>query len=189
MKPLNQNPTSHLICTTLMTFLIFSLSIGTSNAEPQRTRAGSPIPDKQMTRAEVRSVNHVVGARLADPSWSQNLTDNSDASKLAESHLTIRFAGACEWTNEIEIRYRGSGAVVVHMLRPHEEWISGAATMDLPAAVDWTSAIIPVAPNLYQGFELVIDTPAGTARLEMSELAAYWFDEELTLDAKETADE
>ena len=178
-----------LISAALIAILSCTLQVGTTGAEPLRTRAGSPPVGKLATRAEARSVNHVVGARLADPSWSLDLTDGRDTSRLTESQLAVRYAGAAEWTNEIEIRYRGSGTVTVDLLRPHEQWIAGAAYLDLPSADDWATATISVAPDRYQGFELIFDAPPGRPGPEVSELGAYWFEEELTRDAAETADE
>lgn len=170
--------------------IILWLPISTVTAEPQRTRTGAPPPtDKTSTHAEARSINHVLGARLANPGWEFDLTDNDDDTKLTESSIAIRYAGAAEWTNEIEIRYRGSGTVTVDMLRPHDQWITGAASLNLEPADDWTIAILTVTPDRYQGFTVNFDTPPGHPNPEVTELGAYWFEIELTRDAKETADE
>ncbi len=175
--------------------LLVTGSRSAAGAEPLRTRsAGGPSPDTGASRDEARSVNHVLDARLADPGWTTSLTDGADDTRLAAGDfpdytLAVRFAGAAEWTNEIEIRYRGAATVVVDLLKPHDHWIRGAVQVELPAVEDWTTTLIPVAPDRYQGVSLTFGTVAGREPAGVSELGAYWFEEELLRDTAEVADE
>ncbi len=173
-----------LMTTVLMTTLV----LASADAEPLRNRGGTLPPDKALTHEEARSVNHVIGARLSDPAWETGLTDFSDATKLAETNLRVRYAGAAEWTNEIEIRYRGSGSVTVDLLRPYVDWMAGATFVSLPPAADWSVVTFAVPAERYQGFELVFAAPPGRPMPEVSEVGAFWFEEELTRDAAEVAD-
>ncbi|HOX25339.1 MAG TPA: DUF6345 domain-containing protein [Candidatus Krumholzibacteria bacterium] len=176
---------------TVATLAVLALlaRIDGAAAEPARSR-GEPIPlDKLATHAEARSVNHVLGSRLTDPTWSAALVDGDDATLVAERQLGVRYAGAAEFTNEIEVRYRGEGTVTVDLLLPHERWQRGAASADLPAATEWTTIVITVPADRYQGFSLVIEPRAGRGTPEVSELGAFWFEEELTRDPAEVADE
>ncbi len=159
-----------------------------SAGEPMRQRG--PLPaSKSLTHTEARSINHVLGARLAEADWPQKLTDGDDATGLAAAQIAVRYAGAAEWTNEIELRYRGEGTVVVDLLRPHEKWIYDATRIALPASSEWATTVIAVAPDRYQGVTLHLESNPNRPVPEVSELGAYWFEEELMRDAAETADE
>jgi hypothetical protein len=174
---------------------VFAGPDSTLGAEPQRTRGARPSGlDKGLTHSEARSVNHVLDARLVDADWPARLTDGDDASGLVVADLpagalTIRYAGAAEWTNEIEVRYRGEGTVVVDLLLPHDRWVREAVRLDLPAAPQWTTMQISVAADRYQGLALDFGSPPGLPPLAVSEVGAYWFEPELTRDTAETADE
>lgn len=157
--------------------------------EPQRTRSGVPPAGKAATPLEARSVNHVEGARTDVPSWSFDLTDGRDATALSTDVIAVRYAGAAEWTNLLELRYRGEGTLEVDLLRPRGEVVAGAARVELAPATDWTTVEVAVAPAIYQGVSVRIIARPGRAPAEVSELGAYWFEEELTRDAAEVADE
>ncbi len=179
----------------LVLAVLLSGHVGTSSAEPARDRAaGFPPADKALSHDEARSINHVVGARMVVPEWSTLLTDGDDASVLAgrglpDGTLSVRYAGAAEWTNEIEIRYRGAATVVVDLLKPHDIWLRGAVRIDLPPSDEWRTALVPVPPGQYQGVSLVLGALAGREPADISELGAYWFEEELTRDNAEVGDE
>lgn len=171
------------------------IPIASSGSEPQRDRSGgSPLPDKGLTRAEARSVNHVVGSRSPVAAWSTVLTDDDDATVVKTSDaptgaISVRFAGAAEFTNELELRYRGAGTVVIDMMKPYDDWVRGAVRQDLPPADDWSTVVIPVAPAQYQGFAAIFTEASGKAPIEITQLGAYWFEEEMMRDAAEVGDE
>ena len=159
-------------------------------AEPLRTRGGSlDTTDKGLSREQARSVNHVTDARLEGAGWEAILTDGDDSSKIVAPLIAVRYPGAVEWTNEIELRYRGAGEVTINLLGLHGKWDRGSIASTLAPADDWATVVIPVPADRYQGFSLELSSSPGKEPIEVSGIGAYWFEVEMTKDAIETADE
>jgi hypothetical protein len=154
-----------------------------------------------------RSVNHVEGASLrleVLPSAKMEFTNTaqsaealldrrSETRQLLRSSgpraLTVSFAGASEWVNQIEIQARGSAAYTIDFLTPTGEWTPSRLQFQAQAKPDGAGPdVFEVPVGFYQGLRLRLLDDA-TGELELSELGAYWFEPEAQKDAYETGDE
>ncbi len=193
--------------------LLVAVAASPASAHETLRARGAPLPDDEslLTKRgtiDTRSVNHVEGGWLeleSVPSEQARFTrsriglasllDGDPNTEIvlargSSTALTTVYAGAAEWTNQLEIRLRGDAHLAVDVLRHDGTYKSTGVEIvaDERDPFSVRTEIVDLPAEQVQGVRLrLVDGDDG--RVEVKEIGAYWNDPELAKDNRETANE
>ena len=155
-----------------------------------------------------RSENELPGTRLSvvslsslDGSSDRNLEgsslwDGDVGTAIAfdsrnDDAVVFHFPGAARWINELELTVSGRIVMEVDGLLPTAGWVDGIGRIDTRnAGDDPTTVVASLDGTRYQAIRLRIkDVGATSDTFEILDMGMFWFEEEMTKDAKEVAGE
>lgn len=185
----------------------------------QVSLAGNPSPNRHFIDRETmiepsremgRSDNELPGTSLSFDNLSllgvdaevkahelnAALCDGSDATVVefapqTEGAVLFHFPGAARWINEVEIRFAGRADFAVDGLLPTHGWRKGIGRIEARSEDGESGKIVSTLDGArYQAIRLrLLNDFNASASFAISEVGMFWFEEEMTRDAKEVAGE